>query len=213
MGRRRTVLVAVAAALLIPVLGACSSGDGEASGDGPVIQEAGQAGQNLNDASSGAEDGGTIPLDDNDEPAIMRIGDTFTAFQDCLAREGYADADLSQAQTDPDSLDPGLRDALGKCNNETGLSEVFQEMQTENENLTPEQIEMRNIGFLAFRECAIRNGWTWGEPEPDENGLLGFGGAPEGPAGSDMSDLMDLCQGEASKAVEDAGGEGILEGG
>jgi hypothetical protein len=181
----------------------CSGSDDDGSGN--QVQEAGQAQVDLSaDEDESSDD--TIPLAEEDQPAILKLPDVFTQFQDCLDAEGHGDADLSEVQANFESLDTALQAALAKCNTESGLTEVFEELQEENENLTPTQIETRNVGTVAFRECAIRGGWEWGELTPDENGLLGFGNNPPVPPGDeDIQDLFTLCQEDAAAAIEEAG--------
>jgi hypothetical protein len=201
----RGACVLLAAASL--ALTACGGG----SSNTAQIRQAGQADQKLQAGTQGSGNSdGTVPVAQKKTPAIMKLGSAFQQFQDCLDSKGEGNADLSKAQTDFASLDPALQDALKACANKTGIVQLMKDVQKENDNLTPAEIKQRNIGFTAFRACALRNGWQWGDLKPDKNGLLSMtsGSPPVPPAGQKLSDLIKQCQGDAAKAAAKAAPKG-----
>jgi len=132
------------------------------------------------------------------------LGDSFATFRECLEREGHADADLQKAVTDFESMGPEVRDALARCNNESGIVQTMQDLQKESENLEPNEIEARNRGLKAFAKCSKKHGYDMGELKPNSDGLL----SPSGALGDGLKDLdkiMDICGPDAAEAAgEDA---------
>ena len=80
------------------------------------------------------------------------------------------------------------------------------QMREAQADLSPEEIEEQNEGFLRWRDCMIERGWKIGEPKPDSEGrLFSFGGGGgsqlkiEPPPGEDLmgSEDMQACSEEA----------------
>ena len=84
----------------------------------------------------------------------------------------------------PDSPtnDPTYVKGLQTCAAQSNIVQALQEMQTAQNNLTPDQIETQNKQYLAWRDCMIGHGWKIPEPKPDSKGrLLSFGADNSGP--------------------------------
>ena len=207
---RSTRLVAVL--LAVGVIAGCGGGgdgdDDAASNGGAKLQAAGEVDVDVDDAGASGSTT-TIPLDEAEEgPAIVRLGSAWTAFRECIKEAGFGDEPLPTGENGTADLDPAYTEALGRCNNETGIVDAFQAFQAEGENLDPEQIELQNVGLIAFRECILRRGWEMGELEPNENGaLFPTSGAPEPPEGRDSQRDYQECAKSATDAATEAAEE------
>ena len=70
------------------------------------------------------------------------------------------------------------------------------------EDMTPQEIEEQNEGYLRWRDCMIGKGWEIGEPTPDAEGrLFSFSGGRtpqiEPPPGKDLlgdSDMQECAE-------------------
>ena len=85
----------------------------------------------------------------------------------------------------PDSPtnDPAYVKGLQTCAAQSNIVQALQEMQTAQNDLTPDQIEAQNKQYLAWRDCMIDHGWKVPEPKPDSKGrLLSFGADSSTPA-------------------------------
>ena len=111
--------------------------------------------------------------------------------------------DLGQALQNFQDLEPGFRDALSNCNNESGIAETMQEFQDEQENLSPEEIEARNRGLKAFAECAKKLGYDMGELRPNSDGLLQPTNITGGGGLDGIDEIIQECGGEAAAAAEE----------
>ncbi len=186
-------LVAVALAFSLAACGGGGDDDESTAGGGAKLQAAGDAQVDV------AEDGGaattTLPVAEADEgPAIIRLGSAWTAFRQCIKDAGFGDEPLPSGPDGTEGMDPAYVEALGRCNNETGIVDALEAFQEEGENLDPDQIEQQNEGLIAFRECILRKGWEMGELSPNENGVLfPSGGAPEAPEGRDSKRDYEEC--------------------
>ena len=191
--------------LVASVIAGCGGGDDDdASGGGAQLQAAGDVKIDVGDAGASGSTT-TVPVAEGEEgPAIIRLGSAWTAFRECIKGAGFGDEALPTSTEDAQDLDPAYLDALGRCNNETGIVEAFQAFQAESENLDPDQIEQMNSGIIAFRECIVRRGWEMGELTPNENGaLFPSSGAPEPPAGHDSQrDYKDCAKVGTDAAAE-----------
>jgi len=202
---RSTRLVSVL--LVASTITACSGG-GDSAGDGVKLQAAGDVKVDVGGAGLTASTT-TVPVAEGEEgPAIIRLGSAWTAFRECIRNAGFGNEPLPDSAEGFADLDPAYLDALGKCNNETGIVDAFQAFQAENENLDPDQIEQMNAGLIAFRECIIRRGWEMSELTPNENGaLLPSSGPPEPPVGHDSQRDYRDCAKVGTDAAADVAAE------
>jgi hypothetical protein len=215
---------------LASVLAGCGS-DGPEDVAGPAVVEAGQldiqlppgwklteggaerpaaaapAADGSTAGASGAETatGDTVPLAEED-PSTAFFAAT-GRFRQCLEDLG------TEFQGAPDpwnpsspSNDPSYVEDLSTCAAKSGIVQAMQGMQQSQAELTPEEIEEQNEGFLDWRDCMIERGWKISEPKPDSEGrLFSFGGGGgsglqiEAPAGEDLmgSEDMQACTEEA----------------
>lgn len=153
------------------------------------------------------EDPDAIPLNDNDDSALNGLFDSFGLFNECLDGEGTeflgvpdgADPDAPQNQ-------PAYLASLQKCAAESNIIEAFQAIEAENASLTPDEIELRNQGYLIFEDCLRARGWDLGEAEADQYGVLG---PPQGqfnpPDGETILDSDDIreCGSEAQRTISE----------
>ena len=182
--RRRAFRGLVLATAVLTVV-ACSSGD-----DRVVVQQADDVQVMSPDevaamreeaaaAAAGSEavpaagdaTGATVPQNQDDRPAEVRLFEAFSAFRSCLADDGYGiEGDLLD-RNNPAFQDPAYVESLQKCAARTNIAEIFQEMQSAAENMTPEQVEERNEGFVLLQDCLERRGWII-ETTTNEIGLI-----------------------------------------
>ncbi|MFQ5556068.1 MAG: hypothetical protein ACE5GB_00920 [Acidimicrobiales bacterium] len=156
----------------------------------------------------------TIPLNDDDQPALLGLLDALAVFNTCLDAEGFELIGLPDPTADPaDPVnDTAYLAALQRCAARSDIQDALDATQAEQDNLTPTEIEQRNQGYLLWRECMIGRGWGIPEPVPDANGLLGaFGagtaGALEPPPGEDVlssDDLRECTERAVSELADEA---------
>lgn len=158
------------------------------------------------------EDAGdtTIPLNESDEPASAKLLKALGVFNACLDDEGVEFIG-APSPDNPATNDPAYVDALSTCAARSNIVQALAEAESENENLSPEEIEERNESYLLWRDCMIDRGWNIPEPVPDAEGrLFSFGGGGDGgaqlepPPGENLLDSDDLaeCADQASRELD-----------
>ncbi len=163
-------------------------------------------------------DDDAIPIEEDDQPAGLALVDSISVFNDCLDREGYEFIGVPDAEN-PDSPtnEPNYLNALGICATESDILQALDDFQNESEDLTPAEIEQRNILAEPFRQCLLGLGWDFPEYSPDANGLLVPDGTPGPPGGDlDIGDDVNQClqQAQAETQTElDAVGADDEDGG
>ena len=217
-----------ATALLVCALVAGACADDEASD--PQVLEAGQVDIRLPDGwkvtDGGAErpgDGGGASGDDGEVAAPASPGEETTedtvplAEEDATTKFFRATQDFRQCLEDlgtafigapdpsnPDSPTnaPEYIEDLSTCAAKSGIVQAMQDMQKDQADMTPEEIEEQNEGYLRWRDCMIGKGWKIGEPTPDAEGrLFSFSGGRtpqiEPPPGKDLlgdSDMQECAE-------------------
>ena len=193
----------------------------------PVSKAAATSGAAGGPAAPGAATDTTIPLDNKEDPSKA----LFTAlgkFRSCLDELGVQFIGAPN-RDDPSSPtnDPAYIDGLSTCAARSNIVEALKASQSANDNLSPEEIELRNKGYLKWRSCMIDRGWKIPKPVPDAQGRLlrvrrrrsssssssGSGGSQsqgsgiEGPPGKDLLSSEDLsqCAAISQKATGQAG--------
>ena len=203
---------------LVTVLAMVGAGCGSSGKDSaePNVVSAGQLDVQLPDASgssgvSGSDTSDTIPLAKED-PTTKFFG-AINSFQSCLKGLGVKFIGAPQQGGDPNSPanDPTYIKNLTTCAAKSNIVQALKDQQAYQDNLTPEQIELQNKGYLVWRDCMIERGWGIPEPKPDSKGrLFSFSGAQNGqgpnfdpPPGQDILTSNDVreCATEAQKKV------------
>jgi len=104
--------------------------------------------------------GDTVPQNVDDRPPEIKLFDAFGKFRGCLEDRGYGiDGDLLD-QNNPAYQDPDYVDAVSTCAARTDIVAILQEVQVTRSSLTPEEVEQRNEGFTALRDCLEGKGGT-----------------------------------------------------
>jgi hypothetical protein len=163
---------------------------------------------------TGGETSDTIPLATQDP--TTKFFSAINTFQSCLKGLGVKFIGAPNPN-DPATNDPNYIKNLSTCAAKSNILQALKEQQSYQDNLTPEQIEEQNKGYLAWRDCMIERGWGIPEPKPDEKGrLFSFSGAENGqtpnfdpPPGEDIitsSDVRECASQVQEEFGPDAGG-------
>jgi len=172
------------------------------------------SGSSGSSGATGDETGDTIPLATQDP--TTKFFTAINTFQSCLKGLGVKFIGAPNPG-DPATNDPNYIKNLSTCAAKSNILQALKEQQSYQDNLTPEQIEEQNKGYLAWRDCMIERGWGIPEPKPDEKGrLFSFSGAENGqtpnfdpPPGEDIltsSDVRDCASQIQAEFGPDAGG-------
>jgi len=113
----------------------------------------------------------TVPQNKDDRPPELRLFEAFGNFRTCLSDKGFGIEGNLLDPNNPAYKDPGYLDAVTTCAARTDIVAVLQEVQATRAALTPEEVEQRNVVFIALKDCLVAKGWTV-ETRTSEIGLL-----------------------------------------
>jgi hypothetical protein len=120
-------------------------------------------------ASAAATD--TVPLNEDDRPAELRLFDAFTKFRSCIEDEGYTiQGDLAD-RNNPAYQDSAYLAVIQTCAARSDIVNVLNEVQATRSSLTPDEVETRNESFKVLQACLEPKGWTI-ETATNEIGLI-----------------------------------------
>jgi len=182
-------------------------------GDKIIPPKGGSAGAQAGKGGPDSAGGSSIPLESDEDPttALFTAFGKFRACLDDLGVEFIGPPDPTKP--DAPQNDPNYLEALGKCAARSQIVEALNAAQAAEANLTPEQIEQRNKGYLIWRKCMIERDWKIAKPTPDSEGRLfsigsNSGNQIEPPPGKDIISSSDVqeCAGEAERKVPGARG-------
>lgn len=163
------------------------------------------------DGADGTGDGDGIEVAEADEDELDGLLNALTQFNACLADDGFEFIGAPGfGDGGPEDFDDAYLAALGACAAESDILAASEGFASAQADLTPEEIELNNLGLPVFRDCMIGLGWEVGELVPDERGALTFAG--EGgdfgltpPDGGGLADFdagdIDQCRTEAEQFV------------
>lgn len=178
---------------------------------GTTDADASVAGGVASSEESGDEDSAsssdTIPLNEDDRPAELKLFEAFGEFRTCLEDAGETIRGDLQDPNNPAFQDPAYVEIVQKCAARSDIVTVLQEVAATRANLSPEEIETRNEIFVLLRDCLVDRGWTV-ETTTSSSGLI----EPTvfvGPDGSiDDRDINQcLSEGGVNDAIEEATGD------
>jgi len=118
-----------------------------------------------------AETGDTIPLNQDDRPAELKLFDAYSEFQGCIEDSGETIRGNLQDPNNPAYQDPAYLEIIQKCAARSDIINVLNEVESTRTSLTPEQIEERNVAFKLLSECLKKRGWKI-ETSVDSQGLI-----------------------------------------
>lgn len=146
------------------------------------------------------ETGDTIPLNQDDRPAELKLFEAFAKFRTCIEDAGETIRGDLQDPNNPAYQDPNYRKLIETCAARSKILEALRETATARAELTPEEIEVRNEAFKALSGCLKKKGWTI-ETSTDERGLI----TPSQFVGPDgVLDTRDVDQCLSETGINDA---------
>ncbi|MFN3216340.1 MAG: hypothetical protein ACE367_07595 [Acidimicrobiales bacterium] len=164
------------------------------------------------------DDGDGIEVAEADEDELDGLLNSLTQFNTCLADDGFEFIGAPGfGDGGPEDFDDAYLAALGACAAESDILAAAEGFASAQSELTPEEIELNNLGLPAFRDCMIGLGWEVGELVPDERGALTFAGdggdfGLTPPDGGGLADFdagdIDRCRTEAEQFVADSTADG-----
>lgn len=123
------------------------------------------------DSSSAEDSTETIPLNQDDRPAELKLFDAYSEFQGCIEDSGETIRGNLQDPNNPAYQDPAYLEVIQKCAARSDIINVLNEVESTRTSLTPEQIEERNIAFKLLSDCLKKRGWKI-ETSVDAQGLI-----------------------------------------
>jgi|GEM_PF-495732 len=113
----------------------------------------------------------TIPLNEDNRPAELKLFDAFSKFSGCLKDSGETIRGDLQDPNNPAYQDPAYLEIIQKCAARSDIVNVLNEVSTTRANLTPDEIKTRNEGFVLLSDCLKKKGWKI-DTSIDSSGLI-----------------------------------------
>jgi len=113
----------------------------------------------------------TIPLNQDNRPAELKLFDAYAKFKSCIEDAGETIRGNLQDPQNPAYQDPAYAELIQTCAARSKILEALRETSQARDELTPEQVEERNEAFKLLSECLKKRGWTV-ETRVDEKGLI-----------------------------------------
>ncbi len=122
-------------------------------------------------ASTDAPADDTIPLNQDNRPAELKLFDAYSKFKSCIEDAGETIRGDLRDRNNPAYKDPEYAELIQTCAARSKILDAVQEAQTARSDLTPEEVETRNEAFKLLSECLKKKGWSI-ETAVDEKGLI-----------------------------------------
>lgn len=172
----------------------------------PTVAESDEIEAGSSDVTSGSNEVAdtTIPLNQDDRPAELKLFDAYAKFKSCIEDAGETIRGNLQDPNNPAYQDPAYAELIQTCAARSKIIDALRETSQARDELGPDEVEARNEAFKALSECLKKRGWTV-ETRVDEKGLINptrF----ESPDGT--LDQRDLDQCLSETGIDDA-----IEGG
>ncbi|MEY3680512.1 MAG: hypothetical protein RL547_1125 [Actinomycetota bacterium] len=126
-------------------------------------------GPNTDESSESSDT--TIPLNQDNRPAELKLFDAYAKFKSCIEDAGETIRGNLQDPQNPAYQDPAYAELIQTCAARSKILEALRETSQARDELTPEQVEERNEAFKLLSECLKKRGWTV-ETRVDEKGLI-----------------------------------------
>ena len=113
----------------------------------------------------------TIPLNQDNRPAELKLFDAYSKFKSCIEDAGETIRGDLRDRNNPAYQDPKYVELIQTCAARSKILDAVQQAQTARADLTPEEVKTRNEAFKALSECLKKKGWEI-ETSVDEKGLI-----------------------------------------
>jgi hypothetical protein len=145
----------------------------------PVVVDVGSSGSgdeavgspNVEAASADPTADTTIPLNQDDRPAELKLFDAYAKFKSCIEDAGETIRGNLQDPNNPAYQDPAYAELIQTCAARSKILDALRETAQARDDLGPEEVRTRNEAFQALSECLKKKGWTI-ETQVDEKGLI-----------------------------------------
>lgn len=121
--------------------------------------------------SSDAPADDTIPLNQDNRPAELKLFDAYGKFKSCIEDAGETIRGDLRDRNNPAYKDPKYAELIQTCAARSKILDAVQEAQTARSDLTPDEVQTRNEAFKLLSECLKKKGWSI-ETAVDEKGLI-----------------------------------------
>lgn len=146
-----------------------SSGVGSASSDDAVATSS--SGAPNESESSAAATSTTIPLNQDDRPAELKLFDAYAKFKSCIEDAGETIRGNLQDPNNPAYRDPAYGQLVQTCAARSRIIDALRETSQARNELGPDEVRTRNESFKRLSDCLSKRGWTI-ETRVDEKGLI-----------------------------------------
>jgi hypothetical protein len=113
----------------------------------------------------------TIPLNQDDRPAELKLFDAYAKFKSCIEDAGETIRGNLQDPNNPAYQDPAYAELIQTCAARSKILDALRETAQARDDLGPDEVRARNEAFQALSECLKKKGWTV-ETTVDEKGLI-----------------------------------------
>lgn len=147
----------------------------------------------------------TIPLNQDNRPAELKLFDAYANFKTCIEDSGETIRGNLQDPNNPAYRDPAYAELVQTCAARSKIVDALRETAQARGDLDPDEVRTRNEAFTSLSECLKKRGWTI-ETRVDEKGLINPSRF-ESPDGTLNQRDLDQCLSETG--IDDAvdGGE------
>lgn len=168
----------------------------------------------LADVSSAVETSGpsdtspsatTIPLNQDDRPAELKLFDAYANFKSCIEDAGETIRGNLQDPSNPAYQDPAYAELVQTCAARSKIIDALRETAQARGDLDPDEVRTRNEAFQRLSECLKKRGWNI-ETRVDEKGLINPSRF-ESPDGTLNQRDLDQCLSETGVGDGTQGGE------
>lgn len=146
----------------------------------------------------------TLPLNQDDRPAELKLFDAYANFKSCIEDAGETIRGNLQDPTNPAYQDPAYAELIQTCAARSKIVDALRETAQARGDLSPDEVRTRNESFKSLADCLKKRGWIV-ETRVDEKGLINPSRF-ESPDGTlDQRDL-DQCLSETGISAARPGG-------
>jgi hypothetical protein len=146
----------------------------------------------------------TLPLNQDDRPAELKLFDAYANFKSCIEDAGETIRGNLQDPTNPAYQDPAYAELVQTCAARSKIVDALRETAQARGDLSPDEVRTRNESFKSLADCLKKRGWIV-ETRVDEKGLINPSRF-ESPDGTlDQRDL-DQCLSETGISAARPGG-------